>query len=82
MYAKDNDNGVLVSLKPGTYPIISSPTETRAFRSLDETTQGLLVEYQGVTPDRGDEGECWYALVHGEILVVWGDHLVGENESV
>ena len=78
MHVKDNNKGVLASLKPGTYPIISSPTETRAFRSLDEMTQCLLVEYQGAE----HESECWYALVAGEILVVWDDHLVGENENV
>ena len=82
MYAKDDNKGVLVSLKPGTYPIISSPTETRAFRSLDEPTQGLLVEYQGLDDRSGDRTKCWYALVAGEILVVWDDHLVGENENV
>ena len=73
MHAKEN-KGVLVSLKPGSYPIISSPTETRAFRSIDETTQGLLVEFQGRTTAT-EESDCWYALVKGEILVVWDDQL-------
>jgi hypothetical protein len=80
MYAKDND-GVLVSIKPGSYPIISSPTETRAFRSLDETTQGLLVEFQGRTVAT-DEADCWYALVAGEILVVWDDQLSEPRSNV
>ena len=73
MHAKD-DRGVLVSIKPGSYPIISSPKETRAFRSLDEITQGLLVEFQGRNR-AADKSDCWYALVGGEILVVWDDQL-------
>ena len=81
MQTKDNNQGVLVSIKPGSYPIISSPIETRAFRSLDEATQGLLVEFQGKARAT-ENANCWYALVAGEILVVWDDQLVRGTNNV
>ena len=75
--------GTLVLLSPGEYPIIKSETKQRHILSISERKQALLLELQGAEqhvyrPYRLStaEAKCWYALVEGDIVVVWDDQLV------
>ena len=67
-----DNSGRLVTLKPGTYPIIKGTNDTRHMYDLKEERNALLLEFQGA---RSKDMGCWYALIDGDVIVAWEDQI-------
>lgn len=78
MLPADKD-GRLVTLKPGKYFKASIPAGSHPSKiKFDKPTTALLVEYQGRKTSNSDE-TCWYALVDGDVVLVWDDSFDGDD---
>ena len=74
------DTGRLVWLQPGQYPIIKAESTTNKILEVNEPKQALLLEWQGKRKDIA--GDCWYALVEGDVVIAWEDQLMNQPRDV
>jgi len=74
-----NKDGRLVTLKPGQYFKANFSTGSHPSKiQFDKPTTALLLEYQGKKTWDSEE-TCWYALVGGDVVLVWDDNFTGDD---
>ena len=76
---KQKDSGRLTWLQPGQYPIVESKSPSNKILEIDEPKQALLLEWQGKRKDIA--GDCWYALVDGDVVIAWEDQLMNQPQD-
>ncbi len=70
--------GSLIDIKPGNY-LRFGESDTGPFRKLENGTSAILVDYLG--SHAGSDIGCWTAYTKNELLVIWEDQVL-QNENI